>query len=937
MSLRLIIFIVAGFLIAPCFAAETRLVKVFVLAGQSNMEGQAVVDLSGRDYNEGRGTLVEVMKAPGFASRFGHLRNAEGKWAVRNDVWVHYQREDGPLLSGPLGVGFAVYGGIHHFGPELQFGHVVGDLLEEPVLIVKTAWGGKSLFKDFRPPSSGGEVGKYYTLMVQQVREVMANLSTTFPALGGRRAELAGFVWYHGWNDGVDPKAAVPAYETNLVNLIHDLRRDWKAPHLPVVIGELTGPWVHAPPEWEALRKAQAAAAVRPEFASNVVFVTTRDFVRRPEDSPNPTHGHHEFGNAETYVLTGNALGHGMRSLLRPSATPEVAVRLITPLEHQVFQRRTARVGSIRIDGTLSAALNEAVVIEAQVLGANTGGDWRRLAELKPGQTAFREELEAPAGGWYELAVRARRNATSLGQTAVHRVGVGEVFVVAGQSNSANHGEEKQKPASDRVVAFSGAHWQPANDPQPGASGDSGSFLPPFADAIATRFNVPVGLVAVGVGATSVREWLPRGVRFDRPPTLTGNVRQLESGEWESTGILFDRFLARVKQLEGSGFRAVLWHQGESDANQKDPTRTLPGDAYRQSMEKLIQDLRRKAGWDFPWFVALASYHTPEDPGSSDIRAAQAALWKSGLALEGPDSDALTGNLRDSGGKGVHFSGEGLGVHGAKWAEKVSPWLETQLTAAPSKPKVTGPTPRLALPGTEHFTVGDRPAFLFLPAPEKRSTPQPWIFYAPTLPAYPDGAERWMHQQFIAAGVAVAGVDVGEAYGSPKSHATFDALHRELTENRGFAAKPCLFGRSRGGLWVSSWAIVNPQRVAGIVGIYPVFDFRTYPGLANAAPAYGLTPTDLDSRAAEFNPIARVSILAKARIPVALIHGDVDKVVPLAENSGEFVRQYRESGAESLIRLIVLQGQGHSFYEGFFQSQELVDFAISHARQGAQR
>lgn len=922
-------------------AADGKALKVFVLAGQSNMEGQAVVDLEGKDYNGGRGTLATLMKDAEFAARFAHLRDARGAWAVRDDVWVRYQRERGPLLAGPLGVGFAVYGGTHHFGPELQFGHVLGEALGEPVLLIKTAWGGKSLQKDFRPPSSGGEVGKYYTLMIQQVRETLANLKTEFPSLAGLQPELAGFVWYHGWNDGVDPKNAVPAYETNLVNLIRDVRREFNVPGLPVVIGELTGPWVHAPTEWEALRQAQAAAAVRPGFAGNVTFVATRDFVRRPEDSPNPGHGHHEFGNAETYTLVGDALGRGMKSLLMPAASGDVAVRLMSPLDHQVFQRRNAKSGRIAIEGTLSATVNAPVVVEGRTAGAGADGKWHRLVTLAPGQTVFRAELEAPAGGWYQASVRVRRGDATLAETSVAHVGVGEVFVVAGQSNSANHGEEKQKPASDRVVAFTGSRWRSATDPQPGATGSGGSFLPPFADAIAAKFNVPVGLVAVGVGATSVREWLPRGTRFAQPPTLTGNVKQLESGEWESRGTLFANLEARLKALGPQGFRAVLWHQGESDANQKDATRTLPGELYRQFMEKLIRDSRRGAGWDVPWFVAQVSYHTPEVTGSPDIRAAQAALWKAGLALEGPDSDALTGDLRDGAGKGIHFSGKGLRVHGAKWAEKVSPWIETQLAAAAgtssTKPKVTGPTPRLILPGLEQFTVAGRPAFVFLPPAEKRVTPQPWIFYAPTLPAYPDGAERWMHEEFLAAGVAVAGVDVGEAYGSPKSHAAFEALFEELTTKRGFAPRPCLFGRSRGGLWVSSWAIANPARVAGIIGIYPVFDFRTYPGLKNAAPAYGLTPAELESRIAELNPIARVSALAKARVPVALIHGDVDKVVPLPENSGEFVRQYREAGVESLVNLIVLKGQGHNFHEAFFHSRELVDFAIARARAGAGR
>ena len=104
------------------------------------------------------------------------------------------------------------------------------------------------------------------------------------------------------------------------MNLIKDVRKDLNAPKLPVVIGELTGPWVDAPGAWATLRKAQANAASRPEFKGNVIFVETREFVRLPKDSPNPTHGHHEFGNAETYFLVGNALGKGMIKLLAPSA-----------------------------------------------------------------------------------------------------------------------------------------------------------------------------------------------------------------------------------------------------------------------------------------------------------------------------------------------------------------------------------------------------------------------------------------------------------------------------------------------------------------------------------------------------------------------------------------------------------------------------------------
>lgn len=241
------------------------------------------------------------------------------------------------------------------------------------------------------------------------------------------------------------------------------------------------------------------------------------------------------------------------------------------------------------------------------------------------------------------------------------------------------------------------------------------------------------------------------------------------------------------------------------------------------------------------------------------------------------------------------------------------------------------PVKELILPG-ESFLVQDRPAFILWPEPEKRQTPQPWILYAPTLPAYPDSHEKWMHQQFLDAGIAVAGIDMGEAYGSPTGTAGQQALYEHLVQQRGFSAKPCLFGRSRGGLWVSSWAIQNPDKVAGIIAIYPVFDLRTYPGLEAAAPAYQTTPAELAQRLEQANPIEQAHVLATAKIPFAIIHGDVDTVVPLPENSQRMADIYRAADAAGYMHLEVVPGQGHNYWEGFFRSQTLVDHAIRWAK-----
>ncbi len=374
--------------------------------------------------------------------------------------------------------------------------------------------------------------------------------------------------------------------------------------------------------------------------------------------------------------------------LVATSALHAVDLTLTLPLDYQVVQRSSPGRGLLRIAGELSEDVPADAAVQVRVMSDGLQLPWTQVNSVKGRKVIA--SYEAPAGGWLKMEVQVVHGGKQLALGSVAHVGIGEVFVIAGQSNSANHGQEKQTTKTRRVASFDGKAWRIADDPQPGASGGGGSFIPPFADAVATKENVPVGILACGIGATSVREWLPKGVTFPNPPTLVSRVEQLPDGQWASKGAAYEAFIARMKSVPPQGFRAVLWHQGESDANQKDATRTLPGKLYREYLEKIIRDSRRDIGWSAPWFVAQASYHVPGDEGSDDIRAAQASLWKDGLAFEGPDIDALKGKLRERDGQGVHFSGEGLREHGAKWAEKVIPWLDAQWTA-----------PRQANGGTE--------------------------------------------------------------------------------------------------------------------------------------------------------------------------------------------------------------------------------------------
>jgi hypothetical protein len=153
-------------------------------------------------------------------------------------------------------------------------------------------------------------------------------------------------------------------------------------------------------------------------------------------------------------------------------------------------------------------------------------------------------------------------------------------------------------------------------------------------------------------------------------------VHEAAPGSWESDGTLFNGTMARIRQLGTHGFRALLWHQGESDAHQQ-AGHELSGDEYRRMLTHIIEASRHDAAWDFPWFVAQVSYHTPADPETPEIREAQSSLWRAGIALEGPDSDRLTGPNRQNNGTGVHMSDAGLKAHGKLWADKVEAWLDS--------------------------------------------------------------------------------------------------------------------------------------------------------------------------------------------------------------------------------------------------------------------
>jgi alpha-galactosidase len=324
-------------------------VKVFILAGQSNMQGHA--DLR---------TLDHLGADPQYGYLLKKLKAADGSYTTRDDVWIYYDRgQRGGVKKGPLTAGYGA--SDRELGPEWMFGQVMGDHFDNQVLLIKTAWGGQSLAVDFRPPSAGqppldqypeklrtklqartkeGPLvpGPKYSAMIETVRKVLANLKGEFPQYQGQGYELAGFFWFQGWNDMLNTDFTAE-YQKNMTCFIKDLRKDLNAPNLPVVIGVIgVGGKTTTNAKKLALRKAQTAVGQQPEFQGTVTCVQTADYwdeqagqlleknyVRRKWTNKEAQEqfgkmgsqpGYHYLGSAKILSLIGYGCGNAMIELI---------------------------------------------------------------------------------------------------------------------------------------------------------------------------------------------------------------------------------------------------------------------------------------------------------------------------------------------------------------------------------------------------------------------------------------------------------------------------------------------------------------------------------------------------------------------------------------------------------------------------------------------
>jgi hypothetical protein len=290
--------------------------KVYILAGQSNMEGHARVEV-----------LDYLGDDPRTAPLLAEIKNPNGSHRLIRDTWISFQtglkgRIDGDNreVFGQLTTGYGSQSNRDYeqpggkIGPELAFGITLQKELNEPILIIKTAWGGQSLHTNFRSPGSGPyapskddiargkfeteeqkeklrkATGARYRQMIDHVKFVLQDVKRVYPDYDLTDGyELSGFVWFQGFNDMVGrnvyplvkPDSTAPRfakYTEWFANFIRDTRKDLSAPDLPFIIGVMGVGGADANEGNLEFRSSQAAVADIPEFRGNVVAVPTAPY-----------------------------------------------------------------------------------------------------------------------------------------------------------------------------------------------------------------------------------------------------------------------------------------------------------------------------------------------------------------------------------------------------------------------------------------------------------------------------------------------------------------------------------------------------------------------------------------------------------------------------------------------------------------------------------
>ena len=327
---------------------------------------------------------------------------------------------------------------------------------------------------------------------------------------------------------------------------------------------------------------------------------------------------------------------------------PLPVIQVKAPLASAIYQRNSKNLAEISVECKVPNGFGPVLCQVVVQKGGQSVADWVLLKDAgTPTQRSTKLQLSS---GWYKLEFRGQAADKSSHQALVEPFGVGEVFIICGQSNSANYGGPKQKPADARISSCDWAtgKWGRADDPQPGASGSGGSAWPKLGDLMAGKYDLPVGFISLGVGSTSV-------------------------GQWAVEGNLYPRITKALALTKPNGVRAILWHQGESDSLAGTTT-----EVYAKTLTAMIEKSRQDAGFELPWGIAVASWHpdkTATVEKQAQVVAAQHLVVKNvPQVFQGPCTDSyhLKGMLLDS----VHFNEKGLSAHAEGWLMALAPLLK---------------------------------------------------------------------------------------------------------------------------------------------------------------------------------------------------------------------------------------------------------------------
>jgi len=517
--------------LATTAMADEPPVKIYLLVGQSNMQGKGAVE------GEGDNSLrYAVQNDP--KKEFQSVVNEDGTWRERSDVWVHYDlypfRE---LRYGPLKPEYG--GSTGQIGPELGFGHKIGDVCEGQVLLIKAAWGGKSLGHNFLPPSVGKyappvvpeDPGYFFHRSIQLVDEVTENVDTFFPDYKGQGFEIAGLCWHQGWNDqygGLDVE-----YEKNMAAFIKDIRsveHGLGVPGLPVVIATSGNIEKETPIKTGQL--AMGDKTKYPVFVGNVAVVDT-DKPYGPDKMQfkfSDKVGYHWNSHARSYMNIGRAMAAEMQKLVKPRLPSRLAAYGTSAGVQLTWQLGTETPKTV------------ALLRNGKEFGA----------KLSARQTTFVDTTASPGTNDYELVIEMsdiqeqRLTATSTtyvyGLEAARSVG-GVTLTWENKGKFANYRISRNGKAIEANLAGDGTGYEDKSAPEEGlityiiepATGNSkparttinlGPIDPghalvyePF-HYYPSDFKSPISLLGIKGAVGTVGAYYSLAEKPNRPPTV---------------------------------------------------------------------------------------------------------------------------------------------------------------------------------------------------------------------------------------------------------------------------------------------------------------------------------------------------------------------------------------------------------------------------------